>query len=153
MAVIRITSAGLKKYETVLSEIIDIEKLKSRLPQKTSWIRVGTNGAPAFKNSWSNAVAFNQNAYIPSIQPLEFRRDELGVVHLRGHVDNGNAGVIFTLPNGFRPAKGLLRPCGYETSQNSVAPIIVVSPNGDVATYNSDFTTPIDLSAISFYLD
>src|SRR5262245_2772491 len=66
-----------------------------------AWHDIGTPGNPFFQHGWEN--------YSPSFSPVGFRKDRLGYVHLRGALDDGVISQIaFTLPPGYRPAKGLL---------------------------------------------
>lgn len=60
-----------------------------------AWHHVGSAGEPGFSNGWANFGGLTQN--------LEFRKDPLGKVQVRGRVMNGTSGVIFTLPVGYRP--------------------------------------------------
>jgi hypothetical protein len=59
---------------------------------------VGTTGQPGFENGWTN---FGPALY----DTAAFHKDPLGVVHLKGTVQSGSIGAIFTLPEGYRPAK------------------------------------------------
>lgn len=62
----------------------------------TSWVEIGSVGAPVFQNSWVNfAGGFDTAAYLI---------DALGIVHLKGTIKTGTIGAAaFTLPAGFRP--------------------------------------------------
>jgi len=61
------------------------------------WHSIGAPGEPAFTNAWVN--------YGAPFNTAGFWKDPNGVVHLRGLIMNGTAGVpIFTLPVGYRPA-------------------------------------------------
>jgi hypothetical protein len=69
-----------------------------------NWKEVGTAGAPAFQNSWTN--------YGAPYNAAGFFKDSLGIVHLKGLIKNGALGfdkTIFTLPAGYRPAGRELR--------------------------------------------
>lgn len=62
--------------------------------QQENWINAVMNSA------WKNAV---------SDLPTQYRKDEFGIVHLRGAVTGGSAGnSIFQLPVGYRPSSGTL---------------------------------------------
>jgi hypothetical protein len=66
-----------------------------------AWHEVGSSGNPAFQNGWVN--------YSPSGNSAGYYKDRLGFVHLKGLVKNGAmSSTIFTLPPGYRSAKGLL---------------------------------------------
>jgi hypothetical protein len=60
----------------------------------TGWIYVGTVGAPAFQNSWSN---------YSSAFPVRFKRNGR-TVRLAGWPRSGTAPGIFILPVGYRPS-------------------------------------------------
>ena len=62
------------------------------------WHEVGTDGEPAFENSWINV---NGN-----YATCAFGFDTMGNLKLKGRVDGGTANTaIFTLPTIFRPNK------------------------------------------------
>jgi len=63
---------------------------------------VGAASQPPFQNGWSSTLD-------AADEGLSFYKDGFGVVHLQGSAGNvtPNAGTIFTLPSGYRPAKNL----------------------------------------------
>jgi len=68
-----------------------------------AWHEVGSAGNPGFQNGWTN--------YSPSANSAGFYKDRLGYVHLKGMIKNGTMSqTAFTLPVGYRPAKGMLLP-------------------------------------------
>jgi len=68
---------------------------------------VGAAGEPAFQSGWTNfGGAFSR---------MGFARDSAGFVHLKGTLSAGTfGGVIFTLPQGYRPAEDLFLPVAAE---------------------------------------
>lgn len=70
------------------------------------WIEIGSTGAPAFQNGWSNTGG---------VETAAFYKDPFGVVRIKGQVSSpagagtGNATVCFTLPAGFLPPLGIRR--------------------------------------------
>lgn len=82
-----------------------------------TWIAV--DGGVGFQNAWVNFGAPHLDAAYALITP--------GLVGLRGEIKNG-AGVIFTLPAGFRPP-GRAR---FAIASNTAYGEIVVNANGDV---------------------
>ena len=91
------------------------------LSASEAWHEVGTAGNPAFQNGWSN--------YSPSFYGAAFYKDRLGYVHLRGMIDDGTmSATAFTLPPGYRPAKGLLLP----TASAHVYGELLIYPDGRV---------------------
>jgi len=86
---------------------------------------VGTPGEPPFMNGASSFGVFDRS-------PVAFYRDPLGVVHLRGAIDQGtgnNGKAAFKLPAGYRPPK----------SNDSVVPTAFNSPQptGRVVTLSN----------------
>jgi len=74
---------------------------------------------PTFQNGWENySTEYNSAAYF---------KDSLGVIHLRGLVKNGS-GTIFTLPQGYRPARREL--FGVATNPNVMGRIDILSDGG-----------------------
>lgn len=67
-------------------------------PPPVVWTNLGVAAAP-FSGTWAQFGGTTN-------QPAQYGIDANGMVHLRGHVSNsvGWAGVIATLPVGFRPA-------------------------------------------------
>jgi hypothetical protein len=66
---------------------------------------VGGAGEPTFQTSWIN---YDNNAATPGTgtqRSASFRKYPDGRVRLSGCVKNGNLGVVFTLPPGYRPAR------------------------------------------------
>ncbi len=77
--------------------------------------------APTFKNGWKN--------YSSTYNPAGYFKDSMGIVHLRGLVKDGNSGVIFTLPAGYRPGYRELN--AVFTNPNEVGRLDVMA-NGEV---------------------
>jgi hypothetical protein len=85
---------------------------------------VGDSGQPAFKNSWVN---FDTATYTGA----RFWRDAMDMIHIEGVVKSGTvgaAGVIFTLPDKYRPSKGHY----FATYTNTGVGRITIAPTGDV---------------------
>jgi len=78
------------------------KQIKKRVLTSEPYRAVGTPGQPGFQNGWDNYTGQ------PNFATAAFYKDPLGVVHLRGSVDGGTNGTIFTLPPGYRPARNLL---------------------------------------------
>lgn len=120
------------------------------------WHVIGAPGEPGFATGVENEDG--TGAEIPGWEnagdslPVAFRKDPLGMVHLRGVarlVPAFNSsddfvsyraviGEIFTLPPGYRP-EGLLRmpvqvtrpdPAHYESGASAERPILAFLPNG-----------------------
>jgi hypothetical protein len=100
--------------------------------------------APTLLNSWANYGGGYSNA--------GFYKDPFGRVHLRGAVAGGTAtGVIFTLPEGYRPSGSLLIPAVAQEGATLYATFVTITANGNVTaggigTANDFFS----LNGISF---
>lgn len=66
---------------------------------------VGAPGEPAFEQEAANLGGISPAA---PVQPVGFFKDHEGIVHLVGTAKAGNGGVVFRLPQGFRPANNSL---------------------------------------------
>jgi hypothetical protein len=119
------------------------------------WHEVGTTGEPAFasEDPWGNTTYFTWgNAFPNAHETAGFYRDPYGAVHVKGTVcpggspcgfvidpDEGIAEMpIFTLPNGYRPAKRQVltamaadRSVGYQTIRVNVSPDGIVEIQAD----------------------
>jgi hypothetical protein len=107
------------------------------------WRVVGALFQPQFQYGWHN--------YAPSTtETAAFYKDALGVIHLKGSVSGGSlAGVIFTLPVGYRPARNLwfasADPNGDAVNR------VVVLPDGEVAAHEPSASfVPHSLDGITF---
>src|SRR5262245_32803466 len=86
-----------------------------------AWHEIGTPGNPFFQHGWEN--------YSPSFSKAGFQKDRLGYVHLRGVLDDGvMSQTAFTLPPGYRPAKGLALP----VASAYVFGELLIHPEGEV---------------------
>jgi hypothetical protein len=87
------------KRNAVTSKKIKNHTVKAAdLNQGEDWHNVGDPGEPAFQNGWRNVDP-------PTTEVVGFYRDPLGIVHLQGSAYLGFNGVIFTLPEDYRPTK------------------------------------------------
>lgn len=104
-----------------------------------AWREIGGVGQPAFQNSWANNFGVRKAA---------FRKDSMGMVHLRGCIAGNNGSVIFTLPAGYRPksnnAAAFSVPAGNGTNTNYV---LFIDTNGDVSMGGAPG------GAVAFYLN
>jgi hypothetical protein len=99
--------------------------------QPTSWVSATLN-AP-----WTDATS-----------EVQYRRDGLGNVLLKGSADGGSSGtVIFTLPVGFRPAYQQ----SFPVNATAAFGVVLVGTNGDV-TFSSGTGTYVYLSGTSIAL-
>ena len=64
----------------------------------TDWHSVGAAGEPPYQSGWT---AYASTAYAP----VRFRRLLDGIVVLEGMAAGGPAGIVFTLPVGYRPVR------------------------------------------------
>lgn len=99
---------------------------------------VGAAGEPVFQNSWVNFGAPHQSA--------RFWKDPMGVVHIEGLVKSGTvgaAGVIFTLPAGYRPGGQLL--WGVISGLNTLGRIDVETDGDVIATAGNNAFFPVNV--------
>ena len=89
------------------------------------WHTVGSGSPePSFVNGWAAA-----SGYL-----VQFRKDELGNVHLRGTAQSGTYGVhIFTLPTAYRPSAAVA-VYSYLTNANPQSAIPTVSISATTGT-------------------
>ncbi|MBI3936419.1 MAG: hypothetical protein HY323_05535 [Betaproteobacteria bacterium] len=123
--------------------VSDISNLRGE-----EWREVGASGQPAFGTNWGN--------YGTPWETAAFYKDPLGRVYLKGMTTKTGTptinDVIFTLPEGYRPAKDLLFGVASETTGTFGASRVDVKANGDVVwiaggTSETDYT---QLNNISF---
>jgi hypothetical protein len=100
--------------------------------------------APTLLNSWANA-------YGAPYEPAGYRKDAVGVVHLRGLLNGGAIGqVCFVLPAGYRPAAIAIRPViSYGTA--AVLGEVRIDTSGNVTPSEIGGTSWFSLSGLSFY--
>jgi hypothetical protein len=80
-----------------LERRLDSNTLTSLYPE--IWREIGAAGNPVFVNSW-----VNYDSVVDST--AAFRKEDGGVIRLKGTVKSGAAGtIIFTLPEGYRPPR------------------------------------------------
>lgn len=111
------------------------------------WHYVGTAGEPAFKSGWKNYGGANSGYPLAA-----FRKDPFGKVHMRGLVDAGSAGAVFTLPAGYRPPTLTAVPGRLHMPVNAAGAFgsLTVDANGDVTVPGSAW---VDLSIVEFDTD
>lgn len=95
---------------------------------------IGSQGAPAFQNSW---VAWGAGEAIPG-----YWKDPFGFVHLKGVIKSGTINTVaFNLPPGYRPAE---KQTIAAISNNAIGRLDIAT-NGDV--------TPVAGSNVYFSLN
>jgi hypothetical protein len=94
-----------------------------------TWHTVGAASEPAFLNGW----------VITSGYPVQFRKDPLGKVQIRGMVAGGTVGTsVFLLPAGYRPAGGTMS-MEFANIVNATAVCrTIVQADGNVVAYASN---------------
>lgn len=83
---------------------------------------VGSPGEPGFQNGWANVDS--------GFSTAAFYKDPLGVVHLKGDIDNATDDntAAFTLPPGYRPSQSLFLPAAA-----GVVAFLIIEPDGVLA--------------------
>lgn len=103
---------------------------------------VGATGEPAFQNSWVN-YGLGQRA-------CRFWKGIDGIVHLEGLVKSGSVpGVIFTLPEGYRPDEVVVLSSLSFTGAAYQVAAVQAAINGDVSVQVGG-TNWVVLSNLSF---
>ena len=115
------------------------------------WHYVGAAGEPPFQNNWVNYAAWADAAY---------RRDEDGIVWLKGLIRNGTVpATAFTLPPGYRTSA---KPGGPTDSadnlifvvlSNSVQGRLDVYADGRVYVSSPSSGLWVSLSGIAFFAE
>jgi hypothetical protein len=107
------------------------------------WHTVGAAGEPAFGAGYSSTGSGNP--------PVSFRKDPLGHVSLRGVVNGTAAGVIFTLPAGYKPTAGYNRFVTTDLSGATAFVQVYIGSDGAVNKLASGGA--VDLAVIEFDTD
>ena len=103
-----VTAAEINTSGLTVPQATDANTLQGEGPSSFAAARVetahvvGAVGQPAYENDWTPPLAATDES-------LSFYEDPWGIVHLQGSANRTSnaAGVIFTLPDGYRPAKDL----------------------------------------------
>jgi uncharacterized protein YjbI with pentapeptide repeats len=134
---------------------VDTETQKGYIDSQDDWIEIRAlaeflkgikteawHTVTTFQNGWS---AYNASSF-----PVQYMKDPMGFVHLRGLVGGGTQGynTVFTLPAGYRPQYAEY----FGTTQSNIdyVPRIEVTPDGNVYVVNGG-TNYTSLSGITFY--
>lgn len=125
----------------VLQDLDDrLTRWDSLLPVE-QWTEIGSDGAPAFENSWVNYDSLHNSA--------AFYKDPFGIVKLKGLVKTGTIGTaIFTLPTNYRPDKYCVYPI---IANDAIATLNVLDDGQVVPTTGSNVWLSIDF--VSFRAD
>lgn len=118
------------EFETVKGAQAKIELAKSEM---------ATLYQPILSITPWTAPTLNANfSIVSSSYPLLYRRKGT-VLQVKGAINrtSGAKGVIFTLPNGFRPKERRARACGHVSSANGAVATIYIQTNGDVELTNA----------------
>lgn len=103
---------------------------------------------PTLLNGWANAGANYEEA--------AYRKDSFGIVHFRGIItgETETVGtVLFTLPEGYRPAETTLVSLQTRGSTNTQVATVEVGANGDVAIFDNVKDDWLTLTELSFFAD
>ena len=86
-----------QNMDIIDGEMKSLENNKANREQE-AWI------TPTLENGW---IPFA----LPVYNTFQYMKDEMGFVHIRGLIREGIAGVIYTLPKGYRPGKDVVNCC------------------------------------------
>jgi microcystin-dependent protein len=112
-----------------------------------AWQTVNATGgaAPALASGWA---IYNASSVV------QFRKDPLGKVQLRGAVVGTVSGVVLQLPVGYRPPAGRTLTFPVNTSGSATAPgYVQVFDTGNVTAGSSGSLNFVDLSVVEFDTD
>jgi hypothetical protein len=105
------------------------------LPPSGQWINV------TFQNGYSNQ---------PGYQSVQYMKDAMGFIHLRGGAAGGSGGAaVFTLPTGYRPSNVLV----YVAFIDNASGVLNIQSNGSVQSFGSGGTTDMWFDGITFYAE
>jgi len=118
-----------------------IDRLDHAGPYTTfeEWREIGTPGNPDFQTGWVNFGGTNQ-------ETCAFWKSSSGIVLLRGIIKNGTTGIIFRLPEGYRPKYGFKR---FAVVSAGAFGYVSIEPDGDVIL-QSGSSTYVDLCQCVF---
>lgn len=110
------------EVKTLYESNADTNELSDAEKAKLVNLDDGTYITPTMLNGWVN--------YSSTFQYAGYRKDEYGMVHIRGLVKSGTVpdSVVFTLPVGYRPANNHI----FSADGNSVIERVDVNPDGNV---------------------
>jgi len=130
-------------FQKVISSI-DKRLHQIETPSKPfTTLTIGSGSDPAFQNSWVNFGSGFTGATV--------WKDPNGLVHLEGMVKSGTvgaSGVIFTLPDGWRPQTTKYFP----TISNGVIGTLEIQSDGDcIALAGSNVSFSLEGVTFQFY--
>lgn len=106
------------------------------------------------QENWINAtIGTGWENYEEQYNSASYFRDTNGIVHLRGSVkhDQGDNNTIFTLPEGYRPAKNEIQVVALSTGNDVSFSLCKISDNGEISHLGgSPGTKGIFLDGITF---
>lgn len=118
----------LRRHARVVVTTERITASRARPDDTEYWHEVGAAGEVGWLNGWGN--------YGGGYNPVSFRKDNSGFVHLRGMVEANPAtgNVIFTLPASWSPPVMFTHPCAHAMAGASAGEVetLYVHANGDV---------------------
>ena len=91
-------------------------------------------------NGWTNREYY---------QSAKYYKDDMDIVHLEGVVNGGSSGIIFNLPEGFRPKDQILFPtvCFVGSAVTPLFLIVKSDGNVEINDYRSGMNSfPINLT-------
>lgn len=139
-----VIASGLPSWYSGAKKLLDATgaMLYASAANVLAKLGIGTNGdilqvvsgIPAWKTTldqpaWTAPTLLNSWVQHSTLQTVDYFKDSLGVVHLRGGIKNGTINTAaFTLPSGYRPS-GLIV---FAVPSNDVFGLLQVTTAGDV---------------------
>lgn len=117
-----------------------------------AWKTIGVDDGTAFENGWTHM--YPSTASEP---PVQYRKDALGFVHLRGKITGGVEGAdMFRLPVGYRPTRRIRASVVAYNSLTGVSyqQVVTIEAGGYISmSFSNEWTDPsgfMDLQSIDF---
>ncbi|HEU5248261.1 MAG TPA: hypothetical protein VFU09_14330 [Candidatus Udaeobacter sp.] len=111
-------------------------------------------GAPAVPTRWkaSDCVTASSVFFGGSLTKVGFFKDALGIVRLKGTLaGTGNGTTAFTLPEGYRPAAGLLPPAVGSNGVDVIAARLLIRQDDQLQPVCAGFVAcDVGLDGLSF---
>lgn len=131
--------------------------VQSSVTPSSEWIIVGTSEAVPYNNGWRGAIA-SDPAYIKMMIPLQYRKNSLGAIELRGAAVATDVTVnraVVTFPVGMRPIGGqsFFAYNNYVAPNTSTGMYCDVEPDGSLVAPRTGISAGkfITFDSVQFY--
>lgn len=136
--------------EYVFNEFMRIAQVLAQLNNARVWHEVGGVGEPAFQNGWSN----DGSPY----ETLAFRLLSNNQLIMKGVITGGtttDGTVLFTLPEGYRPASEMAKATVAEKTTGAwdASVFLHFKTNGDIELLGASASSSEIMCNVTFFLD